>query len=69
MFKYILTFLGINVRDASLMTLYFVVLGISILKIRSIGLHITLKFVVKKLKINMIKMTFGPILIIEKLRF
>ena len=37
MFKDILTFLGLDYRDASLMTLYFVVLRISIPKIRSIG--------------------------------
>ena len=33
----ILTFLGLDYRDASLIILYFVVLGISIPKIRSIG--------------------------------
>ena len=37
LFNDILTFLGLNYRDASLKTLYFVVLGISILKIRPIG--------------------------------
>ena len=37
MFKDILMFLGLDYRDASLITLYFVVLGISIPKIRSIG--------------------------------
>ena len=36
-FKDIFTFLGLDYRDASLITLYFLVLGISILKIRSIG--------------------------------
>jgi hypothetical protein len=34
MFKDILTFLGLDYRDASLLKLYFVVLGISIPKIR-----------------------------------
>ena len=33
----ILTFLGLDYRDASLITLYFVVLGISIPKIRPMG--------------------------------
>ena len=37
MFKDISTFLGLDYRDASLMKLYFVVQGISIPKIRSIG--------------------------------
>ena len=37
MFKDILTFLGLGYRDASLIKLYFVVLGISIPKIRYIG--------------------------------
>ncbi len=32
MFKDILTFLGLDYRDASLITMFFVVLGISILK-------------------------------------
>ena len=50
MFKDILTYKVLDYRDAPFITLYFVVLGISIPKIRSIG------FVVKKLKINMIKM-------------
>ena len=36
MFKAILTFLGLDYRDDSLITLYFVVLGISLPKIRSI---------------------------------
>ena len=34
--KDILTFLGLDYRDASLITMYFVVLEISITKIRSI---------------------------------
>ncbi len=37
LFKDILTFLGLGYRDALLMTLYFVVLGVSVPKIRSIG--------------------------------
>ena len=37
MYKDILTFLGLDYRDAWFITLYFVVLGISIPKIRSIG--------------------------------
>ena len=36
-FMGILRFLGLDYRDASLITLYFVVLGISIQKIISIG--------------------------------
>ena len=34
LFKDILTFLGLDYRDASLITLYLVVIGISIKKIR-----------------------------------
>ena len=37
MFKDIFTFLELDYRDASLITLYFVVLGISIPKIKSVG--------------------------------
>ena len=37
MFKDILTFLGLNYRDSTLMALYIVVIGFSIPKIRSIG--------------------------------
>ena len=37
LFKDILTILGLDYIDALLITLYFVVLGISIPKIRSIG--------------------------------
>ncbi len=37
MFKDIVTFLGLDYRVASLKTLYFVILGIRIPKIRSIG--------------------------------
>ena len=37
LFKEILTFLGLDYRYASLTTMYFVVLGISIPKIRLIG--------------------------------
>ena len=37
MFKDILTFSGLDYRDAPLLILYFVVLGISIPKIRPIG--------------------------------
>ncbi len=51
MFKDIHTFLGLEYRDVSLITFYFVTLVISIPKIRSIGL-----FNHKKLKINMFKM-------------
>ena len=36
-FKDILNFLGLDYRDASLITMYFVVLGISMPKIRPIG--------------------------------
>ena len=37
MFKGILTFLGLDYKDVSLITLYLVVIGISIKKIRLIG--------------------------------
>ena len=37
MFKDILTLLGLDYRDASLIKIYFVVIGIRIPKIRSIG--------------------------------
>ena len=37
LFKNILTFLGLDYRDASLITLYLVVIGISIPKIKRIG--------------------------------
>ena len=37
MFKDILTFLGLDYRDALLIILYLIVTGISTLKIRSIG--------------------------------
>ena len=37
LFKDILTFLGIVYRDASLITFYLVVIGISFQKIRRIG--------------------------------
>ena len=46
MFMDIVTFLGLDYRDASLITLYFVVLGISI-PIISIGQFNHIKFVVK----------------------
>ena len=44
----ILTFLVLDYRVASLITLYFVVLGINIPQIRSIGWLDHIKFVVKK---------------------
>ena len=56
MFRDILTCLGLNYIDALLIRLYFVVLGISIPKIRSIGKLYHIKFFVKKLKIKMFKM-------------
>ena len=37
LFKDILTLLGLDYRDASLIILYLIIIGISILKIRSIG--------------------------------
>ena len=53
----ILTFLGLDYRVASLITLYFVVSGICISKITSIGLLDHKKIVVKKVKkIIMFKM-------------
>ena len=48
MFKGILTFLALNYRDALLSTLYFVVLGIHIPKIRSIGVNISHKNLLSK---------------------
>ena len=44
---YILTFLGTNYRDASLITLFFVFLGISNPNTRPIGLLYHIKFVVE----------------------
>ena len=46
-FKDILTFLGTNYRDASLITLFFVFLGISNPNTRPIGLLYYIKFVVE----------------------
>ena len=46
LFQDILTFLGLN----SLITLYFVVQGISIPKIKSIGQFYHIKIIVKKVK-------------------
>ena len=46
-FKDILTFLGTNYRDASLITLFFVFLGISNPNTRPIGLLYHIKFVVE----------------------
>ena len=48
LFKDILTFWGLDYRDASLTILYLIVLGISIPKIRSIGWFYHIKIVVKK---------------------
>ena len=60
MFKDILTFLGLEYRDALLITLYFVVLGISMPKIRSIGWLHHIKIVVKKVKKSTcLKWTYG----------
>ena len=50
MIKDILTFLGLDYKDASLITTYFVVPGINIPKFRSIGWLDHKKFVVKKVK-------------------
>ena len=50
MFMDILTFLGLYYRVASLIIFYFVVPGISIPKIRSIGLLDHIELVVKKVK-------------------
>ena len=52
----ILTFLGLDNRVALLIILNFVVPGISILKIRSIGQLDHIKFVVEKVKKHMFKM-------------
>ena len=57
---YILTFLGLYYRVASLIMLYFVVPGISIPKIRSIGLLDHIKIFVKKVKKSTcLKWTYG----------
>ena len=53
MFKVIFTSLGLDYREASLITLYFVVLGHSIRKLRSIRNFIT--------SLNMIKMNVHTI--------
>ena len=50
LFKDVLTFLGLDYRDASLKTLYFDVLGNSIPIIRSIGLLYHIKSFLKKVK-------------------
>ena len=50
MFKDIIKFLGLDFCDSSLITLYFVVLGINIKKIRWIGLLYHIKVVVKIVK-------------------
>ena len=56
----ILTFLGLDYRVALLIILYFVVPGIIIPKIRSIGLLDHKKFVVKKAKKSTcLKWTYG----------
>ena len=53
MFLDILTFLGLYYRVASLITLYFVVPGINIPKIRSIGLdHITISCKIFKMNVR-----------------
>ena len=49
LFMYILTFSGLDHRDASLISLYLVVIGIRIQIIRQIGNPLQ-KFVVKKVK-------------------
>ena len=46
LFKDILTFLGLDYRDASLITLYLVVIGISIIKTARLN-KIVKKFVAK----------------------
>jgi hypothetical protein len=48
LFKDILTFLGLVYRDASLITLYLVIIGISFQKIRKSDDFNIQKFVVKK---------------------
>ena len=51
LFKYrILTFLGLDYRDASLIILYLIVIGNSTPKIRLIGWLYHIKFVVKIVK-------------------
>ena len=56
MFKDMLTCLVLDYRDASLISPYFVVLGVSYPKIKSIRLYHTKKLLLKKVKINMFKM-------------
>ena len=56
LFKDILTFLGLVYRDASLITLCLVVIGISFQKIRKSDNFKIQKFVVIKLKIDMFKL-------------
>ena len=50
MFEDILTFLGLVYRDASLIKVYLVVIGISLQKIRKSDNFNIKKFVVKKVK-------------------
>jgi hypothetical protein len=57
LFKDILTFLGLVYRDASLITLYLVVIGISLQKNQKKRIISTYKNLLsKKLKIDMFKM-------------
>ena len=59
-FKEILTFVGINYLDASLITLYLVVIGISIPKSDELDNFNTQKFVAKKSnKSACFKCTYG----------
>ena len=61
LFKDILTFLRLDYRDALLITLYLVVIGISIPKSDEYDNHNIQKFIVKKvknLKISMFQMTY-----------
>ena len=51
-FKEILTFLGLDYRDASLITMYFVVLGISIKKNQTNRIILSHKKMFKKLDIK-----------------
>ena len=56
LFKDILTLLGLVYRDASLITLYLVVIGISFLKSEESDNFNIQKFVLKKLRSDMFKM-------------
>ena len=72
LFKDILTFLGLDYRDALLITLYLVVIGISIKKNQTNWIILTFKNLLSKSKKNQLVLNGLPdflVTIIELLRF